>query len=304
MPEIDTVLFLRPTESATVFLQQLGRGLRLAEDKPCLTVLDFIGGQHDQLPFDLRYRALTGVSAGRLSARSSMASLRCPPAATSSSTVRSAGWCSKILGRRSARIRRRSWRSSAAWLRRAWPSSSARRGSTSKISIGASRGGWAGLRREAGVESRLAQDPRDDKSLASAISRMLHIDDPERIAFLRDLLSKERPPRWDALDARRRRLLGMLHATIDSSLPLSALPRNLTRLWTTLRRDELLEVADVLSARLHRLTPVLSGQTTYRSICTLATPRMKSLRRTAWRSLGRGWRECAGRPRTRLTSSS
>ena len=28
VPEIDTVLFLRPTESATVFLQQLGRGLR------------------------------------------------------------------------------------------------------------------------------------------------------------------------------------------------------------------------------------------------------------------------------------
>jgi superfamily II DNA or RNA helicase len=35
IPEIDTVLFLRPTESLTVFLQQLGRGLRLAEGKDC-----------------------------------------------------------------------------------------------------------------------------------------------------------------------------------------------------------------------------------------------------------------------------
>jgi superfamily II DNA or RNA helicase len=43
IPEIDTVLFLRPTESLTVFLQQLGRGLRLAEGKDCLTVLDFVG---------------------------------------------------------------------------------------------------------------------------------------------------------------------------------------------------------------------------------------------------------------------
>ena len=60
VPEIDTVLFLRPTESATVFLQQLGRGLRLADDKPCLTVLDFIGNQHGNFRFDLRYRALTG----------------------------------------------------------------------------------------------------------------------------------------------------------------------------------------------------------------------------------------------------
>src|SRR5207302_7129431 len=62
VPEIDTVLFLRPTESTTVFLQQLGRGLRLADDKPCLTVLDFIGNQHTQFRFDLRYRALTGVT--------------------------------------------------------------------------------------------------------------------------------------------------------------------------------------------------------------------------------------------------
>lgn len=42
-PLIDTVLFLRPTDSYTVFLQQLGRGLRKAENKPFLTVLDFIG---------------------------------------------------------------------------------------------------------------------------------------------------------------------------------------------------------------------------------------------------------------------
>lgn len=43
IPEIDLVMFLRPTESYTVFLQQLGRGLRKAENKTHLTVLDFIG---------------------------------------------------------------------------------------------------------------------------------------------------------------------------------------------------------------------------------------------------------------------
>ncbi|MDN5302187.1 MAG: hypothetical protein PWQ60_1701 [Thermoanaerobacteraceae bacterium] len=43
IPEIDMVMFLRPTESPTVFLQQLGRGLRKAKDKDYLTVLDFIG---------------------------------------------------------------------------------------------------------------------------------------------------------------------------------------------------------------------------------------------------------------------
>lgn len=60
IPPVDTVLFLRPTESATVFLQQLGRGLRLHEGKACLTVLDFIGNAHANFRFDLRYRALVG----------------------------------------------------------------------------------------------------------------------------------------------------------------------------------------------------------------------------------------------------
>ena len=43
IPEIDTVLFLRPTQSPTIFLQQLGRGLRKSKNKTHLTVLDFIG---------------------------------------------------------------------------------------------------------------------------------------------------------------------------------------------------------------------------------------------------------------------
>ncbi|WP_342985995.1 DEAD/DEAH box helicase family protein [Clostridium saudiense] len=43
VPQIDMVMFLRPTQSPTIFLQQLGRGLRKAKDKKCLNVLDFIG---------------------------------------------------------------------------------------------------------------------------------------------------------------------------------------------------------------------------------------------------------------------
>lgn len=60
IPEIDTVLFLRPTESLTVFLQQLGRGLRLAEDKDCLTVLDFVGNSRPEYNFENKFRALIG----------------------------------------------------------------------------------------------------------------------------------------------------------------------------------------------------------------------------------------------------
>lgn len=58
IPEVNTILFLRPTESMTVFLQQLGRGLRLCEGKECLTVLDFVGRQNANYNFDAKYRAL------------------------------------------------------------------------------------------------------------------------------------------------------------------------------------------------------------------------------------------------------
>ena len=43
VPAIDMVMFLRPTQSPTIFLQQLGRGLRKSKDKTYLNVLDFIG---------------------------------------------------------------------------------------------------------------------------------------------------------------------------------------------------------------------------------------------------------------------
>lgn len=58
--EINTVLFLRPTESLTIFLQQLGRGLRLCDGKDCLTVLDFVGRAHKNYNFEERFRALIG----------------------------------------------------------------------------------------------------------------------------------------------------------------------------------------------------------------------------------------------------
>ncbi len=60
IPEIDTVLFLRPTESLTIFLQQLGRGLRLSEGKAGLLVLDFVGNARPEYNFENKFRALIG----------------------------------------------------------------------------------------------------------------------------------------------------------------------------------------------------------------------------------------------------
>jgi superfamily II DNA or RNA helicase/HKD family nuclease len=60
IPEIDTVLFLRPTESLTVFLQQLGRGLRLSPGKEVLTILDFVGNARAEYDFESKFRSLVG----------------------------------------------------------------------------------------------------------------------------------------------------------------------------------------------------------------------------------------------------
>jgi len=58
IPEVNTVLFLRPTESLTVFLQQLGRGLWLSDGKEALTVLDFVGQAYKKYSFEDRFKAL------------------------------------------------------------------------------------------------------------------------------------------------------------------------------------------------------------------------------------------------------
>lgn len=58
IPSVDTVIFLRPTESLTIFLQQLGRGLRLYPGKNLLTVLDFVAQVNRNYDFASRFRAL------------------------------------------------------------------------------------------------------------------------------------------------------------------------------------------------------------------------------------------------------
>lgn len=66
IPEVDTLLMLRPTQSATLFLQQLGRGLRRANKKCCCTVLDFVGQHRREYRFDAKLRGLLGCTRGEL----------------------------------------------------------------------------------------------------------------------------------------------------------------------------------------------------------------------------------------------
>ena len=58
IPEVNLVLFLRPTDSLTIYLQQLGRGLRHSKGKECLVVLDFVAQMHKRYRIDRKFAAL------------------------------------------------------------------------------------------------------------------------------------------------------------------------------------------------------------------------------------------------------
>lgn len=66
IPSVDVVLMLRPTASSTIFIQQLGRGLRRAPGKAVLIVLDFVGQHRADFNLAGRFHAMTGLSRRRL----------------------------------------------------------------------------------------------------------------------------------------------------------------------------------------------------------------------------------------------
>lgn len=66
IPEINTLLMLRPTQSPVVFQQQIGRGLRLADGKESCLVLDFVGIYGADFRFDILLRAITGQTRAQL----------------------------------------------------------------------------------------------------------------------------------------------------------------------------------------------------------------------------------------------
>lgn len=253
IPAVDTVLFLRPTESATVFLQQLGRGLRLAEDKACLTVLDFIGAQHKEFRFDLRFRALTGSSRRGLQ-RDVEQGFPTLPAGCHIELDRVAQQIVLDNIRQSLSV---SWKGLVAEARSIEPPTMAEFIEEAGIELedlyrGNGRS-WLDLRRAAGWDDT-AVGP-DDAALGAAFSRMLHVDDVERLRFLDAVTTSAESPGTE----RTRRLAAMLHFSLfDARAPFSSLEESLARLLGNQgRTGELRELAGVLHDRIHRVAPAL-----------------------------------------------
>jgi superfamily II DNA or RNA helicase/HKD family nuclease len=210
IPEVDTVLFLRPTESATVYLQQLGRGLRKWRGKAGLTVLDFIGQQHRRFRFAPRLSALTGRSRAQL-VRDVPADFPYLPAGC---TIRLDPVAKNVVLENIRSAVRGKAADLADDLRVIGDVSLADflLGSERVVDEVYAAGGWTHLRRLAGFEKRPA-DATEHK-LQMAIGRMRHIDDVERVDRYGRWLQSATPPTISELTLRDRRLLEMLHVDL------------------------------------------------------------------------------------------
>src|SRR6478672_11666101 len=195
VPSINTVLFLRPTESSTVFLQQLGRGLRRAPGKAVLTALDFVGHHRKEFRFDQRFRAITGATRTQL-VHDLEAGFPFLPAGTQIVLDR----LSEELVLRNIREQVSTrWTQLAAELR-AHPTEDLgvflRDSGTDLADVLRDGRSWARLRREAGVG--VPEGGALERKLLKRVRTLTHVDDPSRArAYLR-WLSDDAPTYGDA----------------------------------------------------------------------------------------------------------
>lgn len=190
VPAINTVLFLRPTESSTVFLQQLGRGLRRAVDKPVLTALDFVGHHRKEFRFDQRFRAMTGSTRAALE-RDLEHGFPFLPAGTQIVLDRLSQ--ELILENIKGQVTKR-WPSIATELR-AHPTNDlgAFLDESGVELVDVVRGGrsWARLRREVGLA--VPQEGPLEATLLKRVRTLSHVDDPDRAAAYLTWLSDHAP---------------------------------------------------------------------------------------------------------------
>lgn len=257
VPEVDTLLMLRPTHSATLFLQQLGRGLRLSDDKPCCTVLDFIGLQHRRFRFDLRYRALTGASRKGLEQGIAEGFARLPAGChiTFDRVARQ-----RVLAHIRACLPT-TQQQLVTELQRLGPKTSLAEFLEQTVlepeDLYRSKRTFTALRRGAGFDSN-SNDK--DTALLARLQTLLHIDDLARVTAYVTLLQQPRPPQISALEPRELRLVTMLHFGLRGhAAAWRALQRSMDDLWShDAVRLELSELLRLQGSRAMTVTHDLS----------------------------------------------
>ncbi|MFO0665374.1 MAG: DUF3427 domain-containing protein [Polyangiaceae bacterium] len=179
LPFVDTLLLLRPTTSATLFIQQIGRGLRLAKDKSSCLVLDFIGQHHKSFRFDATISALTGVPRAKLG-RAVDASFPFLPSGcvfeldsvAKERVLASLRGTSPTTERLARELRDHADDGQPLRLR-AYLESTGR-----ELEDVYNAGGWNVLMARAGLRAPL---PEETEEFCRRLERLLHTDEPERL---------------------------------------------------------------------------------------------------------------------------
>ncbi|MDQ0147311.1 DUF3427 domain-containing protein [Pseudarthrobacter niigatensis] len=225
LPQVDTILLLRPTQSATIFLQQLGRGLRRAEGKAVLTVLDFIGQQRREFRFDLRYRALTGY--GRKELEKAVEE-EFPYLPSGSQIVLDRVAQKVVLDNIKAQLRfnrAQLVRDIASYAETELEAYLERSGNDVKTIYRSTRDSWTGYLRqaelidgfsplEAVLSGRIqVLSDADEKKLLGRMAALIHVDDPERAAAYSMLVTPD-APRYAELGMREQAFARMLFYTL------------------------------------------------------------------------------------------
>lgn len=246
VPDVDTVLLLRPTASATVFTQQLGRGLRRARAKSSLTVIDLIGQQHREFRFEDRLRAIIDARRGKIQKQVQDQFPFLPAGCTVDLDRQSR---EIILENLKSVVRRSRWSTLVDDLKREEPGI---RLANFLIKHDhrledVYKGGrsWTLLKQDARHPVGGPADPAFGRQTLRALGRMTHVDDPERISFYASILSDTAPPTVMSLDPRQRRLVTMLAWNLGSgSSEFASVDDFLRALW--LERDTRLELTELL----------------------------------------------------------
>lgn len=253
VPSVDTILMLRPTESATIFLQQLGRGLRKHDDKSVLTVLDFVGQQRKEFRFDQRFNRLLGRSRREIE-RDVEANFPYLPAG-----------CQINLDPVAQKI-------VLANIKNAIPATFPKRAAELQAigdvplrdflyeanldltDVYSGEHYWTSTRRKANLVSEPA--PSLEATYGRAIGRMLHIDDADRIKFYRSVLSSTDMIDFNIVPVPDRARLTMLLMTLlfPKKDQYTSLNEALEAFYDcAYLRDEVLQLLDCLSEQITHL---------------------------------------------------
>ncbi len=263
VPAVDTLLMLRPTDSPTLFLQQLGRGLRRHDGKAMCTVLDFVGQHRREFSFDRRLRALLGGTRKQLIEQVEQGFPLLPSGChmTLEGVARD-----RVLQSLKDAVPRglAGMANEIRAMRQAGESVSLAEflaySDLDLEDVYANGRSWSELLAAAGEP--LAPNGPHENALRKACARLLHIDDPERLNAYSQWLAQPAPPSLDQLGTGPARWLRMLLSVLTSSIPeISGLPTlgGAQALWAHPQvRAELKQLFEFLAQRAQHIGHALT----------------------------------------------